>query len=91
MYRLEEIYYDQMPPEYKALYNAQKRIRDRYEQQRKEKDIEERITKNVINYINTDTSLVEKLAQRIMMDVDTSKAVGKIKELDDMIKNIGSK
>lgn len=33
--------------------------------------------------------LVERVANRVMIMIDTGEAVGKIKELDNLIKNLG--
>ena len=34
--------------------------------------------------------LVERILKRVMLSIDTGEAIGKIKELDSMIKNLGN-
>jgi len=58
---------------YKELQEAHDRINGRYENQKREEE------------------LVERVANKVMFKVDTSKAVGKVKELEDMINNLGGK
>ena len=68
----EEYLRSQAEGPYKALNEAHDRIRSRYNDQKKEDE------------------LVERVAKRVMYLIDTSQAVGKIKELQDMLNNLGN-